>query len=460
MKKDRKNQRSTFFQLITFALLTGIFLSSGVVLGQDDAPIPPTEEPEDDISQVDSSAVTVPTPLSPSGTIYVQKPTYQWSAVSGAAMYHFQVYKGTTMVLNKKVTTTSSTPGTTLAYADHKWHVRAYVNGTWNAWSAYKTFTVVNPVPTPKSPKGTIFNRKPTYSWSAVKGATKYQFQVYKGTTQLINKTVTTTSNTPNVTLVYASHKWQVRAYAGGKWQVWSVSRSFKVKPATTRVSLDSSGVQGNGDSSVAAISGDKRFVVFESLASNLVSGDTNGKWDIFVHNLNTGTTERVSLNSSEAETDGHSYDPSISADGCYVAFVSDATNLVAGDTNGWEDIFVRDQQSGETRRVSVNSGGVQGNYSSYHPSISADGRYVAFYSFADNLVEGDTNGTWDIFVHDRTTGVTKRVSVDSGGVEANGSSYFPAISADGRFVAFESAATNLVAGDTNSYRDIFVHKQ
>ncbi len=154
------------------------------------------------------------------------------------------------------------------------------------------------------------------------------------------------------------------------------------------------------------------------------------------------------------------SYFSSISADGRFVAFQSDATSLVVGDTNGAPDIFVHDRQTGTTTRVSVDSAGGQANSGSSYPSISADGRFVAFVSWASNLVAGDTNGREDIFVHDRQSGTTTRVSVDSAGEQGNGYSNFaPTLSADGRFVAFASDASNLVAGDTNGTGDIFVHQ-
>jgi hypothetical protein len=169
--------------------------------------------------------------------------------------------------------------------------------------------------------------------------------------------------------------------------------------------------------------------------------------------------TTRVSVHSDGTQANGHSYDPSTSADGRYVAFESYATNLVVNDTNGWGDIFVHDRQTGTTSRISVDSSGTQGNDDSYHPSISADGRFVAFHSYATSLVTGDTNGSWDVFVHDRQTGTTARVSVHSAGTQCNGDSYYPSISADGRFVAFYSEATNLVTGDTYGVRDIFVRR-
>ncbi|MEW6741770.1 MAG: calcium-binding protein [Planctomycetota bacterium] len=226
----------------------------------------------------------------------------------------------------------------------------------------------------------------------------------------------------------------------------------------TTRVSVDSSGVQGNSHSWMNSVSADGRYVAFESLATNLVPGDTNYKWDVFVHDRQTGETTRVSVDSSAVQGNDDSRGPSISADGRFVAFESHASNLVSGDTNGFEDVFVHDRQTGQTTRVSVDSSGVQANLNSGGASISGDGRYVAFDSAASNLVPGDTNSTYDVFVHDRQTGQTTCVSVDSSGVQGNASSSFPSISADGRCVAFYSWAWNLVPGDTNWKFDVFAH--
>ncbi len=223
------------------------------------------------------------------------------------------------------------------------------------------------------------------------------------------------------------------------------------------RVSVDSAGTQGDDSSFSPVISADGRSVTFASTATNLVPGDTNGIRDTFVHDLTTGQTVRVSVNSAGTQGNDSSFSPSLSADGQLVAFASDASNLVAGDTNGAEDIFVHNLTTGQTARVSVDSAGIQGNGASFFPVISADGRSVTFASTATNLVPGDTNGTKDIFVHDLTTGQTVRVSVDSAGTQGNGASFFPVISADGQLVAFESLATNLVPGDTNGGRDIFV---
>jgi len=226
----------------------------------------------------------------------------------------------------------------------------------------------------------------------------------------------------------------------------------------TTRVSVSSSGAKGNNDSGSPSISADGRYVAFPSNATNLVSGDTNGFTDVFVHDRQTGETTRVNVDSSGTQANNYAHPPLISADGRYVTFSSYASNLVLGDTNVTDDIFVHDRQTGETTRVSVDSSGIQGDGYSGVPSISADGRYVAFESTATNLVPGDTNGKTDVFVHDRQTGETSRVSVDSSGGEAVRSSNTSSISADGRYVAFTSYARNLVPGDTKGYSDVFVH--
>ena len=229
----------------------------------------------------------------------------------------------------------------------------------------------------------------------------------------------------------------------------------------TTRVSVSSAGGQGiNGGGGTPSISSDGWYVAFVSSADNLVDGDSNLRGDVFVHNRQNGETTRVSVSSAGGQGNNGSStsSPSISSDGRYVAFESFADNLVDGDTNGAQDVFVHDRQTGETSRVSVSSAGGQGKDGSSMSSFSFDGRYVAFISPADNLVGGDTNGENDIFIHDRQTGETTRVSVSSTGGQSNDDSYLPSISSDGRYIAFESEADNLVADDTNGDRDIFVH--
>jgi Tol biopolymer transport system component len=225
----------------------------------------------------------------------------------------------------------------------------------------------------------------------------------------------------------------------------------------TTRLSVDSAGNQADRNSDGASISADGRFVAFNSDASNIVPGDTNNSFDIFLRDRLTNTTTRVSLDSAGNQGNRFSYNPSISADGRFVAFSSFASNIVPGDTNGDSDIFVRDTLTNTTTLVSVDSAGNQGNSQSFITSISADGRFVAFTSNASNLVPGDTNDDPDIFVRDTLTNTTTRVSVDSAGNQANYNSYNPSISADGRFVAFNSVASNIVPGDANNSFDIFV---
>jgi Tol biopolymer transport system component len=228
----------------------------------------------------------------------------------------------------------------------------------------------------------------------------------------------------------------------------------------TMRVSLPDMGSEADGESRFAAISADGRYVAFQSHAGNMVRGDEKGRTDVFVRDRLAGRTYLVSATPrgevGNQDSDGR---PAISADGRYVAFLSWASNLVPGDTNRNSDIFVHDRQSGQTARVSVSSSGQEGNARSYNPAISADGRYVAFVSHADNLVARDTNGQDDVFVHDRETGQTTRVSLAWNGAQANSWSDHPSISADGRYVAFHSRASNLVAADTNgAYMDVFVY--
>ena len=227
---------------------------------------------------------------------------------------------------------------------------------------------------------------------------------------------------------------------------------------ATALLSVASDGTHGNADSFAPSLSADGSTVAFASLATNFGAPEAVHVVNVFVRDQRSGKTERISEGLGGADADGDSKSPSVSADGSVVAFESSASNLVPGDTNGASDVFVRDRASGRTTLVSVDSAGAQGNEGSFTPSISADGRYVAFASDATALVDGDHNRAEDVFVHDRRTGKTVKVSVASDGRPGNGNSYSPAISADGRFVAFASEATNLVRGDTNGATDVFVH--
>jgi Tol biopolymer transport system component len=229
----------------------------------------------------------------------------------------------------------------------------------------------------------------------------------------------------------------------------------------TEPVSVSSSGEKGNDDSYGPAISANGRYVAFYSGATNLVPGDTNGESDVFVRDRELGTTQRISVSSAGPGPRAPGPEPAISADGRFVAFASGSPHLVHRDTNGDSDVFVRDLKRDTTRRVSVSSTGRQAKGNGYvpRPAISGNGRYVAFQSDATNLVPQETSRDGAVFVRDRKLHKTRLVSVSSTGHPANQMSLEPAISADGRFVAFWSVATNLVPGDRgyNGYPDVFV---
>ena len=289
--------------------------------------------------------------------------------------------------------------------------------------------------------------------------------------------------------------------------QVWAHDRTTGL---TELVSGTTSNVFSSLPASEARISGNGRFVVFTSGASNLIAGDTNSRIDVFVRDLQTNTTERVNLTSTGSEPTGAlpqftSATPTISADGRFVAFDSSATNLVPGattaqrrvyvrdrllgtttlvargnaeeisddgkvvvfssfealtvdDTNGVGDLYTMELVTGTITRVSVASGNAQATQGGSSASISADGRFVSFESASPDLVAGDTNGTTDVFLHDRQTGITTRASVGAAGAEANGQSFTAAVSTDGRFVSFTSFADNLAPGDVNGTTDVFIH--
>lgn len=225
----------------------------------------------------------------------------------------------------------------------------------------------------------------------------------------------------------------------------------------TQRASVSNAGVEGNGLSyygggpSDRCISGDGRYVVFRSEANNLVPGDTNNQFDVFLRDTVANTIERISVSSGGLEGNGASDLPSISADGRYVAFESDATNLVAGDINGLRDVFVRDRLLGTTELVSLSSAGQQGDCSSARPSISADGRFVAFQSCATNWIAGKTVALIDIFVRDRWLGTTEWINPPLSGSQNNHHSFDASISDDGRYVAFDSLAGNLAPAAFNT---------
>lgn len=221
-----------------------------------------------------------------------------------------------------------------------------------------------------------------------------------------------------------------------------------------TRISVDSNEVQANAMSYRGDVSTDGRFVAFDSEATNLMLSDLNNTSDVFLRDLTQGTTSPVSVNVNGTQADGGSGAPSISADGRFVAFESSASNLTSSpDANGFTDIYVKDMQTGVVVRASLSSAGSEPNNESASPSISGDGRFVVFDSDADNLVPNDTNGRGDIFLRDLQLSTTVGVSTfgNSGGYDAS-------ISLDGRFVVFSSSSTNLIPNDTNGKADVFVY--
>lgn len=236
------------------------------------------------------------------------------------------------------------------------------------------------------------------------------------------------------------------------------VDTGFPANLSLTCISVNNTGTQANNGSVNPAINYDGRFVLFTSLASNLVEDDTNGCFDIFLYDRLNNIIRRVSINSEGDQGNDHSAEQSdINSDGKFVVFESDASNLVLDDTNGVKDILVADLNMNQIERVSVSTLGEEGNDSSLFPSISSDGRYVLFISSASNLVLNDTNNNVDVFLHDRQSTSTIRISENPSGVQANGESMAGTISDNGRYVAFSSGADNLVLDDTNGKWDVFV---
>jgi Tol biopolymer transport system component len=229
-----------------------------------------------------------------------------------------------------------------------------------------------------------------------------------------------------------------------------------RAAPSIVRVTANCTATDANGPSYSPIATPDGRLIAFESEASNLVAGDTNGLMDIFVADRATGAFELVSVGLGGAPANGPSSLGDATPDGRYIVFESYASNLVPGDTNGVPDIFVRDRTAGVTTRVSVAGDGSEANWYSMGGSLSADGQVVAFVSGATNLVPGDANRTYDVFVRDLAAGTTERVDAVATGTEPNDAAVTALLSADGRFVYFVSMASNLVPGDENEGIDVF----
>lgn len=225
-----------------------------------------------------------------------------------------------------------------------------------------------------------------------------------------------------------------------------------------TLVSKTALGQAGNGPSTYATISSDGKRIAYQSLASNLVASDSNSKSDVFLHDREAGTTVRVSLNASNVEGNDDSSFPALNFDGSLVAFVSKA-DLTRVGTGGIQNLFLRKMNGSATRLLSPGTG-TGANDHVYNPVMTNDSRYIAYSSAASNLVTGDSNGFSDIFLYDRSTGLTERITLDSAGQQTNGQSAMPSISDNGNLIAFESKASNLISGDSNGLRDLFVRNR
>lgn len=241
---------------------------------------------------------------------------------------------------------------------------------------------------------------------------------------------------------------------AGDTNELWDLFIRDRWRRTTSRIAIDSHDAHSAGGNSMSP---NGRYLAYVSDGPGLVPGDTNDTADVFLRDNRTGNTRRVSVSSTGAQADKGSYEASVSADGRYVAFSSEATNLVPHDTNDAPDIFLHDVRRGTTTRISVSATGKQGDNYAFGPMISHDGRYIGFSSRAANLVPGDRNGTWDVFLRDRRTDTLRQVSVSRSGARGNGASEARAMTPDARYIIFFSDASNLASGDTNHLRDVLV---
>ena len=244
------------------------------------------------------------------------------------------------------------------------------------------------------------------------------------------------------------------RFVAFSAWQLYMRDMTAGV---TELISMNNDGQQANTGAEAPSISEDGRFVAFHSYSSNLSPGDEGFTRDVFVRDRSLSSTELISVGVPPYGS-GHAEGPMISSDGRFVAFTS--YDLLPGDTNFNPDAFVRDRQVGTTTLVSLDSSGQQVNAGGRAAGVSVDGRFVAFSSTAPDLVADDTNGTDDVFVRDTWRGNTTRVSVDNTGAESNGHSSGGVLSQSGEIVIFLSQSTDLVSDDNNGFMDVFAHEQ
>ena len=306
-----------------------------------------------------------------------------------------------------------------------------------------------------------------TVSWqvpddAAAEGITGYQVTTLPGGTTTTAAGTTVASTVVSGLSPASSYVFSVRSLAGSATSWDEVDTDVSTTPGapavghTALVSVDDQGSAATVDTYTgAATSADGRYVAFS--AYDFTSATNDLQEAVYLRDVQTGRTTDVSVTPQGSAGDGTSDEPAVSADGRYVAFASTSDNLVPGDTNGHSDVFVRDRQTGTTVRASVTTAEVQADDDSDQPSISADGRSVAFSSLAANLAAGDTNGHYDVFVRDLQAGTTTRVSVPTTGNSIGGDSFAPSLSADGTTVAFTSNASDMVSNDLNSADDVFV---
>lgn len=241
-------------------------------------------------------------------------------------------------------------------------------------------------------------------------------------------------------------------------WNLQNQQVAEALLGANTYVSRSTTGGTGNGQSHGQSISHDGRYVVFSSNATNLVPSDTNAQTDVFLRDTLTNAITLVSVDSSGNQGNGLSSLPTISGDARFIVYSSTATNLVANDTNATGDVFRYNVATGVTERVSVDSSGNQANDESYRADTDTEGRFVVFVTKSTNLAAvTDSNSAWDVVLKDMNTGTVKYVSQSDTGTVGNSNSGNPKISCNGRFIVFSSGASNLVTGDTNGWADIFL---
>ncbi|MGD2057907.1 MAG: hypothetical protein PVI04_04180, partial [Anaerolineales bacterium] len=235
------------------------------------------------------------------------------------------------------------------------------------------------------------------------------------------------------------------------------IQSTYAGPAATERVSISSEGQEGNLESVSPSVDASGRFIVFASKASSLVPDDSNNMQDIFLHDWANGTTERISIAYDGSEPNGESFNPAISSDGNFITFSSTASNLVKSDGNNAQDVFLYDRINATTELISITASHGQANGPSYEPSISGDGRYIAYASEATNIYEGATAEAMEVYCFDRVDRTLSWVSGPTGSSAEGKSSHQPSISENGRWVAFSSDKPDLVSGDKNNWPDVFI---